>query len=51
MSHDELSALHDAIHALELRLVKLETTFKIGGALIGVASLAVQIWAVFHATR
>mgnify|MGYP001595230393 CR=1 FL=1 len=45
---DELDALRDAVHALELRLVKLETTIKLGGFLLGVVPTALQLWTIFH---
>lgn len=51
MSHDEIAALHEAIHAIDLRLARLETTFKIGAGLIGFASFLLQAYAVFRAAH
>lgn len=48
MCPDEIKALHDALHALEIRLVRLEALVKIGGSLMGVVPIALQLWQMWH---
>ena len=44
----ELEALKMYIHQLEIRLVKLEQTVKMGGLILGVVPTALQLWQIFH---
>ena len=44
----ELEQLKIYIHQLEIRLVKLEQTVKIGGALLGVVPTLLQLYTIFH---
>lgn len=43
----EIEALKVYIHALEIRLVKLEQTIKFGGLILGVVPTALQLWQIF----
>ena len=45
---EELDALRSAVHQLEIRIVKLESTGKFGGFLLGVVPTALQLWNMFH---
>ena len=45
--NDDLEALKHYIHALEIRLVKLEQTIKFGGFILGVVPTALQLWQIF----
>lgn len=44
----EIEALKVYIHQLEIRLVKLESTVKFGGLIIGVVPTLLQLWNMFH---
>jgi hypothetical protein len=44
----ELEQLKMYIHQLEIRLVKLEQTVKMGGLILGVVPTALQLWQIFH---
>lgn len=48
MSNEYLEQLLAYIHALEIRIVKLEQTVKFGGLLLGVVPTALQLWQIFH---
>lgn len=43
----EIEALKVYIHQLEIRLVKLESTVKFGGLLLGLIPTALQVYAIF----
>lgn len=45
---DELEHLKQWIHQLEIRIVKLESTIKFGGLLLGIVPTALQLWQIFH---
>ena len=44
----EIEALKMYIHSLEIRLVKLEQTVKLGGLLLGIVPTALQIYQIFQ---
>ena len=44
----EIEALKMYIHSLEIRLVKLEQTVKLGGLLLGIVPTALQLYQIFH---
>ncbi len=44
---NDLEALKHAVHELEIRIVKLESTVKFGGFLLGVVPTALQLWNIF----
>lgn len=43
----EIEALKMYIHALEIRLVKLESTVKFGGLLLGLVPTLLQVYVIF----
>lgn len=43
----EIEALKVYIHQLEIRLVKLESTVKFGGLLLGLIPTALQVYVIF----
>jgi hypothetical protein len=47
MSRDEVEALKGYVQSLEIRIVKLEMTIKVGGMLLGVIPTALQIYQIF----
>lgn len=48
MSRDEVEALKAYVQALEIRIVKLEMTIKVGGLLLGVIPTALQVYVIFR---
>ncbi len=44
---EQLDELIAQLHALEIRIVKLEFTVKAGGLLLGVIPTALQLWQIF----
>jgi hypothetical protein len=45
--NQEIEALKQYIHQLEIRLVKLESTVKFGGLLLGLVPTALQVYSIF----
>ena len=45
--NDELETLKQYIHQLEIRLVKLESTVKFGGLILGTVPTLLQLYAIF----
>jgi hypothetical protein len=45
---DEVENLKQWIHQLEIRIVKLEQTIKLGGLILGVVPTALQLYQIFH---
>jgi hypothetical protein len=43
----DIETLKFYIHALEIRIVKLEQTVKFGGLILGVVPTALQLWQIF----
>lgn len=48
MSSKEVEALRKSVHALEIRLVKLEQTFKVVGGLVVFVDLAIKVFALWR---
>jgi len=44
----DIETLKFYIHALEIRIVKLEQTVKFGGLILGIVPTALQLWTIFH---